>query len=128
MTTVTIWVAALGGGSFLLLALLTPLTSLNRYMISLGKEERELDRLVRYSLLKQNSAAFRLVLVGGSVAGLLVVATVVMMLWIPGATAGDRVFTLMCAIGDGALFRYYMQIWRESGQALRGGSGGGDAG
>jgi hypothetical protein len=118
------WIAGLSAGSVVLLAILTPLVSLNRFMISLGKEERELDRLVKFSLMKQNSAAFKLVIAGGAVAGLLVVVCVVMILWVPSATAADKTFTALCTIGDSALFRYYLQVWRESGKALRGGDGG----
>jgi hypothetical protein len=116
----TEWIAIVGGGSFVLLALCAPWTTLNRYIITLGSEKRELDQLIRFALLKQHRAAFALVIAGGITAGLLAVACVIIMLFVPRATEADKVLSLMCAIGDSALFRYYMQVWRESGQALRG--------
>lgn len=114
----TVLIPVLAAVSLVTLVCLTPFTSLTRYLLVLDRDDQEFDELLRAALLKQHKVAFTMLVAAGATAGVLLAASIALLIIGTSTSTLDKAVAVLCAIGDSALFGYYLQVWRESGRAV----------
>jgi hypothetical protein len=116
------WMATVGAVlSLAVVGLLTSSTRVGPALLTMGKpDERNaaLREAVQDAMLRQNAVAFRLVIVSGAAAGIVLLLAVVLMVCGYSQQPTAKVIQIVCGLGNSALFRYFYKVWRESREVL----------